>query len=127
MTISQDDLNALESRLNARLQALCSNQTFTLSMHFKLDRVNDLRNVPPITLDELGGVFERFISQHAGTLINLQHGESFNIRCRRSHINMPCAVEKRFVNTLAIQKNVVITVMRKKEFRAAVTRDLEVV
>lgn len=127
MTISQDDLNALESRLNGRLQALCSNQSFTLSMHFRLDRVNDLRNSPPITLEELGGVFDRFISQHSPVLINLQHGESFNIRCKRSHINMPCAVEKRFVNSLAIQKNVVITVMRKKEFKAAVTRDLEVV
>jgi hypothetical protein len=88
--------------------------------------VNDLRNVPPITLAELGGVFDRFIDQHLPSLFQLQGGETFNIRCKRSHINMPCAVEKHFANSVAIQKNVVITVMRKKEFKAAVTKDFEV-
>ena len=126
MTISQNDLNVLEQRLNDRLQGLSSTMTFTLSVHFKLDRVNDLRNVPPITLAELGDVFDRFINQHMPSLLNLHDGNTFNIRCKSSHINMPCGVEKKFANSVATQKNVVITVMRKRGFKSNVTKDFEV-
>jgi hypothetical protein len=126
MTISQTDLDGLERRLNDRLQGISSTLTFTLTVHFKLDRVNDLRNVPPITLVELGDIFDRFISQHMSALMSLQNGNTFNIRCKSSHINMPCAVEKKFANSVATQKNVVITVMRKKGFKSNVTRDFEV-
>lgn len=126
MTISQNDLDALEKRLNDRLQGLSVVASFTLSVHFCRDRVNDLRNVPPITLAELGGVFDRFIDQHIPALFQLQDGDTFNIRCKRSHINMPCGVEKTFANSVTVQKNIVITVMRKKGFKAAVTKDFEV-
>lgn len=56
----------------------------------------------------------RFIDQHLPAVLKLKDTETFNIRCKRSHINMPCEVKK---YVAAPQHNMyVITVMRKQAF-----------
>ncbi|WP_211232074.1 hypothetical protein [Pseudoduganella violaceinigra] len=51
------------------------------SVHFGLDRLNDLRNKPPINAVELEGVFMRFLAQHIDEALKPNDGETFNIRC----------------------------------------------
>jgi len=115
MPITQQQLNDLETTINARLAA--HKAAFVMSMHFASDRVNDARNVPPITIQELESIFDRLINQHLTSIVALNDGDTFTIRCASSHINMPCAVRKDETATATItQKNIVITVMRKQDF-----------
>lgn len=116
MPISQQDLQVLQSTINARLAA--HHTAFRLSVHFSVDRVNDSRNNPAITMAELDSIFTRLIDLHLGKLLSLNNGDTFNIRCLKTHINMPCAVRKQLVNGVTTQENIVITVMRKKHFVA---------
>ncbi len=117
MSITNAELNALAARINNKL--LKYRAQFIMSVHFSLDRVNDIRNNPPITLNELEDIFNKVIEQHIMSILVLNHGDTFNIKCRMTHINMPCAVEKRSDATNTItHKNIVITVMRKQGFRA---------
>jgi hypothetical protein len=92
MAISQADLAFLQSRINAKLSV--HKAQFIVTTHFSADRVNDLRNVPPITLPELESIFNRLIARHLIGILALNHGDTFNIKCTTSHINIPCAVEK---------------------------------
>lgn len=115
MPITQQELNTLEATVNAKLAA--HKASFVMSVHFGADRVNDARNVPPITLAELESIFDRLISQHLMAILVLNDGDTFTIRCGTSHINMPCGVKKSTAPNASItQKNIVITVMRKQGF-----------
>lgn len=117
MPISQTDIRALEARINSQLSTY--NAQFIMTVHFSADRLNDARNVPPITIAELDTIFSSLISQHITAIVALNDGDTFNIRCSKSHINMPCAVVKESGNNGSItQKNIVITVMRKENFFA---------
>ncbi len=88
-----------------------------MSVHFSLDRVNDPRNHPPITIEELKSIFHRLIDQHLVAIVALNDRDTFTIKCGTSDINMPCGVEKvNAKNSSLTQKNIVITVMRKKDF-----------
>lgn len=117
MTVSNDDLVALQSRINDKLANF--NAMFHLTVHFSADRINDPRNVPPITILELEQVFEKLITNHMMAVVALNDGDTFNIRCLASHINMPCGVKKvTQANASITHKNIVITVMRKKFFRS---------
>jgi len=124
MTITRDELAVLENRINDQLASYKT--TFSMSVHFGIDRVNHLRNVPPITIVELQSIFNRFITCYIPALLALNDGDTFNIRCQASHINMPCGVTKVYTNTVATQKNIVITVMRKQDFKASVTKEFTV-
>ncbi|EFH75004.1 hypothetical protein AB6Q85_003759 [Vibrio cholerae] len=117
MPISQADITALEARINSQLSQY--NAQFIMTVHFSVDRLNDARNVPPITIGELDTIFTALISQHITSIVALNHGDTFNIRCSTSHINMPCGVAKESTNNGTItHKNIVITVMRKETFVA---------
>lgn len=125
MTISAADVTALQLRINAKL--IQHNATFSLSVHFSGDRLNDTRNKPPVTLAELEDLFDRVIAQHLLSIVALNDGDTFNIRCLTSHINMPCGVKKSASATgVTTQKNIVITVMRKEHWFTKDPVDLRV-
>ena len=65
-----------------------------MTVHFAVERLNDPRNHPPITISELENVFDKLIEQHILAIVALNDKDTFNIRCTSSHINMPCAVSK---------------------------------
>ena len=115
MAITQAEIDDLEARINAKLAKYKAQ--FRMSVHFSVDRLNDARNNPPIALDELESVFDRVIDQHILAILVLNDGDTFNIRCTTSHINMPCGVKKSTSpNSTITHKNIVITVMRKPGF-----------
>jgi hypothetical protein len=115
--ITTPDIQSVEKRVNARLAGL--EMQFVMTKHFASERLNDVRNVPALTLDELESLFDRVFDQYASAMRALGHGDTFNIRCLRSHINMPCVVEKIAVaGSLVAHKIVILTVMRKQNFRA---------
>lgn len=112
-----DDITVLETILNQKLTK--ENMSFKMSVHFVRDRMNDPRNTPPITITELQSIFNRVITVHISGLMRLKHNDTFNIRCLKSDINIPCAVEKiRQSDGRIHQRNIAITVMRKKDFKA---------
>lgn len=115
MTITHADVTALEARVNQKLAS--HNAAFVMTVHFSYERLNDVRNNPAISLGELESLFERVIAQHMLSIVALNHGDTFNIRCMQSHINMPCAVQKQDTKIgAASHKNIVITVMRKERW-----------
>ena len=115
MTISAADMLALEQRVNAKLAH--HKASFVMSVHFTMDRLNDVRNNPPLTVAELEDLFDRVIDQHMLSIVALNDGDTFNIRCVQTDINMPCAVRKSSsANGTVSHKNIIITVMRKKNW-----------
>ncbi|HDN9509410.1 TPA: hypothetical protein P2L25_004662 [Aeromonas salmonicida] len=90
----------------------------TFPKHFVKDRMNDSRNNPLIMIAELNSIFNRLTALHLESLKKLKHHDSFNVRCTVSHINMPCAVNKVQVDGGEHQENIVITVMRKKDWKS---------
>lgn len=117
MAINQAEVQALETSINAKLTQYKAQ--FIMTVHFSVDRLNDARNNPPITIPELENIFDKVIAKHILAIIVLNDGDTFNIRCLTSHINMPCAVVKNTSDNHTItQKNIVITIMRKQNFFA---------
>jgi len=117
MPITQQEIKDLESSINSQLTQF--NTQFIMTVHFSSDRLNDVRNFPPITLSELENIFNKLIDTHLTAIIALNDKETFNIRCLESHINMPCGVVKETKdNGTLTHKNIVITVMRKEKFKA---------
>src|SRR4051812_38420137 len=122
MTNSRDEAAALEARINARLERFST--SFKLSVHFLNDRLNDVRNQPPISMLEHERIFDRLlVDENIASIVALDDGDEFNIRCAESHINMPCAVHKRTTaNNTVTHKSIVITIMRKQSFKARNSR-----
>ena len=90
-----------------------------MTVHFSVDRLNDARNRPPITIQELDSIFTSLIAKHITAIVALNDKDTFNIRCSTSHINMPCGVVKESEDNGSItHKNIIITVMRKEGFFA---------
>jgi hypothetical protein len=118
MTISKDEALALQGRINVKLERFST--SFRLTVHFMEDRLNDVRNQPPITVEELDSIFDRLlVNDNIAAIVALNHRDEFNIRCLESDINMPCAVEKTTAaNNTVTHKSIVITIMRKKTFKA---------
>lgn len=117
MSITESDIKTLESDVNSKLEIY--NAQFIMTVHFSLDRINHSRNDPPITISELEGIFDKLIEKHIIAIVALEDGDTFNIRCSTSDINMPCGVSKKSnKNGTITHKNIVITIMRKKYFHA---------
>ena len=117
MGVSADKISTLERILNEKYAK--DNLRFKMSVHFVRDRVNDSRNTPAITLTELQGIFFRLTSIHLGKLLTIKHNQTFNVRCKTSHINIPCAMSKSKLKGGKQQSEVIaITVMRKKNFKS---------
>lgn len=124
MPITEQQLKDLESEINDVLQEDAARIHF--SFHAAYERLNDVRNKPPIALDELEGVFRAFIAAHLQTVLGFGEGTSFTIKCNKSHLHFPCAIvhEKEFGKTWVIQN--VITAMRKVGFNSKDSIVLEV-
>lgn len=117
MGIMADEITVLETIINQKLTK--ENMSFKMSVYFVRDRMNDPRNIPPINITELHSIFNRLLTVHISGLMRLKHNDTFNIRCLTSDINIPCAVEKiRQSDGRVHQRNIAITVMRKKDFKA---------
>lgn len=116
MPISMQAIIDLESDINDILEQDCTEVRFTF--HASYDRMNDPRNNPLITINELEDIFKQFIKLHLKTVIGLKDGDSFVIRCNQSNINLPCAVfhDLRYGKKWIIQS--VITMMRKVNFKS---------
>jgi len=117
MAISLDDISLLEEVLNDKFSK--DHLSFKMSVHFVRDRMNDRRNNPEITITELQGIFNRLTTIHIGKLMTLENNDTFNIRCKMSDINIPCAMS-RSKSTMGHEERevIAITVMRKKNFIA---------
>jgi hypothetical protein len=114
MPITTQELRGLETRANTTLGPY--NTKFVLSAHFTFDRVNDVRNVPPITLTELQSIVDQLVQKCIVQVLALKNKATFNVRCSTSHINMPCGFSHIGLGNGAAYEISAITVMRKKNF-----------
>ncbi len=115
MGISVNEISILEAVLNQKF--LKERLKFKMSVHFVKDRMNHPRNNPAITVTELQGIFNRLTTIYLSQLMRLSHNSSFNVRCTKSDINIPCAISK--IKDPAGNDNrevIAITVMRKAGF-----------
>ena len=117
MGIALDEISMLESILNERFAS--ERLSFKMSVHFVKDRMNHPRNIPNITITELHSIFNRLTTIYIGKLTRLKNNDTFNIRCSKTDINIPCAVEvKQDTSGFDHRQIIAITVMRKKNFKA---------
>ncbi len=115
MGISINEISVLEAVLNEKFSK--ERLRFKMSVHFVKDRMNDPRNTPAITITELQGIFNRLTTVYLSQLMRLEHNDSFNVRCTKSDINIPCAISKTKDSTGKDNREVIaITVMRKANF-----------
>lgn len=115
MAITAQEISKLENDINNKL--LSFNAQFVMTVHFSVDRLNDPRNKPPITIEELESIFDRLIGNFISAIVALNDGDTFTISCMNTNINMPCAVAKESQpNGSATHKNILITIMRKRDF-----------
>ena len=115
--ITSDDLLKLTTNINNKVAHY--SMQFALTFHFSEERVNDARNNPPIELEELENLFDRFISTHIMAVVALDDKDTFVISCSKTNIHIPCAVQKTPDASGGIShKNIVITIMRKNNFGA---------
>lgn len=115
MGIALDEITMLETILNEKFRQ--ERLRFKMSVHFVRDRMNDPRNNPAITITELQSIFNRLTTVHISNLLRLKHNDSFNVRCTKTDINIPCVMSKKIDETGECQKEVIaITVMRKANF-----------
>ncbi|MGM8226611.1 hypothetical protein ACSV5M_08510 [Cellvibrio sp. ARAG 10.3] len=115
MGISINEISVLEAVLNEKFSK--ERLRFKMSVHFVKDRMNDPRNTPAITITELQGIFNRLTTVYLSQLMRLEHNDSFNVRCTKSDINIPCAISKTKDSTGKDNRDVIaITVMRKANF-----------
>ena len=115
MGISINEIAILEAVLNEKFSK--ERLKFKMSVHFVKDRMNHPRNTPSITITELQGIFNRLTTIYISQLMRLNHNDSFNVRCTKSDINIPCAISKIKDSTGKDNREVIaITVMRKADF-----------
>lgn len=117
MGIALDEISLLESILNDKFSK--ERLSFKMSVHFVRDRMNHPRNKPNITITELQGIFNRLTTIYLSQLIRLNHHDTFNIRCQKTDINIPCAVEiSKDTSGRDHREIITITVMRKRDFKS---------
>ncbi|HCT1899693.1 hypothetical protein PGN70_05100 [Klebsiella aerogenes] len=116
MPITEQQLIDLEDEINEILQEDAAKIHF--SFHAAYERLNDERNKPPISLDELDNVFKAFIAKHLQTVLSYTEGTTFTIKCNKSDLHFPCAIlhEVEYGKTWVIQN--VVTAMRKAGFKS---------
>ncbi|MBS9783194.1 MAG: hypothetical protein KGV46_01420 [Pasteurella sp.] len=113
--ITKRELKELTDKINQKLKIYA--MSFHLSFHFSEERVNDIRNNPVITIEELEDIFEQFIQTHILSVVAMNDKECFVICCRKTNIHIPCAIEKKYDRYGGLShKNIVITIMRKEKF-----------
>ncbi|HBT0132219.1 TPA: hypothetical protein MAZ80_003082 [Klebsiella pneumoniae] len=116
MTITKRAILDLEAEINDILEEDCAEVKFTF--HAAYERLNDPRNNPAISLNELEDVFKEFIKIHLTTLLGYQEGTTFTIKCNKTKLHFPCSVvhDLRYGKKWIVQS--VVTVMRKADFKS---------
>ena len=116
MTITKRAILDLEAEINDLLEEDCAEVKFTF--HAAYERLNDPRNNPAISLNELEDVFKEFIKIHLTTLLGYPEGTTFTIKCNKTKLHFPCSVvhDLRYGKKWIVQS--VVTVMRKADFKS---------
>lgn len=116
MTITKRAILDLEAEINDILEEDCAEVKFTF--HAAYERLNDPRNNPAISLNELEDVFKEFIKIHLTTLLSYPEGTNFTIKCNKTKLHFPCSVvhDLRYGKKWIVQS--VVTVMRKADFKS---------
>ncbi|HBY2487025.1 TPA: hypothetical protein MIS55_02460 [Klebsiella pneumoniae] len=116
MTITKRAILDLEAEINDILEEDCAEVKFTF--HAAYERLNDPRNNPAISLNELEDVFKEFIKIHLTTLLGYPEGTTFTIKCNKTKLHFPCSVvhDLRYGKKWIVQS--VVTVMRKVDFKS---------
>lgn len=116
MTITKRAILDLEAEINDILEEDCAEVKFTF--HAAYERLNDPRNNPAISLNELEDVFKEFIKIHLTTLLGYPEGTTFTIKCNKTKLHFPCSVvhDLRYGKKWIVQS--VVTIMRKADFKS---------
>ena len=116
MTITKRAILDLEAEINDILEEDCAEVKFTF--HAAYERLNDPRNNPAISLNELENVFKESIKIHLTTLLSYPEGTTFTIKCNKTKLHFPCSVvhDLRYGKKWIVQS--VVTVMRKADFKS---------
>lgn len=90
---------------------------FKMSVHFVKDRMNYPGNTPAVTITERQGIFNRLTTVYISQLMRLKHNDTYNVRCTKSDINIPCVISKIKDSVGNDNREVnAITFMRKVDF-----------
>ena len=116
MTITKRAILDLEAEINDILEEDCAEVKFTF--HAAYERLNDPRNNPAISLNELEDVFKEFIKIHLTTLLSYPEGTTFTIKCNKTKLHFPCSVVHDLRNGKKWIVQSVVTVMRKADFKS---------
>lgn len=95
MAASQQDIEVTQTLINRVLcgGAISPKLRFSLTEHAALDRLNDPRHTPLISLNELASAILLTVQNHHQTIISLSNNEQFTIEVLSSNLYIPCAKE----------------------------------
>ena len=110
--ITKPQLDALETYADKLFAKLGIDVEFT--RHF-LDRANDERNIKPISIPELMGMFKRLHKKHGKPLSKIDNDFDAVVKDFNSNINIPFAINVTPNDIDLVAK----TVMRKKDFKTS--------
>ena len=110
--ITKPQLDALEAYADNLFSRLGIDIEFT--KHF-LDRLNDKRNIKPISIPELIGMFKRLHKKHGKPLSKVDSDFNAVVKDFNSNINIPFAINVTPNDIDLVAK----TVMRKKDFKTS--------
>ena len=110
--ISKSQLDSIEAYADKLFAKLGIDIEFT--KHF-LDRVNDKRNIKPISVPELVGMFKRLHRKHGKPLSKVDDDFNAVVKDFNSNINIPFAINVTDDDIEMYAK----TVMRKKDFKTS--------
>ena len=110
--ITKPQLDALETYADKLFAKLGIDVEFT--RHF-LDRANDERNIKPISIPELMGMFKRLHKKHGKPLSKVDNDFDAVVKDFNSNINIPFAINVTPNDIDLVAK----TVMRKKDFKTS--------
>jgi hypothetical protein len=99
MTITKRAILDLEAEINDILEEDCAEVKFTF--HAAYERLNDPRNNPAISLNELEDVFKEFIKIHLTTLLSTRKEQLSQLNAIRQN----CIFLARLFMTLDMGKN----------------------
>jgi hypothetical protein len=110
--ITKSQLDSIEKYADGLFNKLGIDIEFT--KHF-LERVNDKRNIKPITIAELIGMFKRLYKKHGKPLSKLDDDLTAVVKDFNNNINIPFAINVTDDDIEMYAK----TVMRKKDFKTS--------
>jgi hypothetical protein len=110
--ITKSQLDTLETYADKLFAKLGIDIEFT--RHF-LDRANDKRNIKPISIPELMGMFKRLHKKHGKPLSKVDNNFDAVVKDFNSNINIPFAINVTPNDIDLVAK----TVMRKKDFKTS--------